>query len=136
MIDTLKRTAVILINGGLIVYALWLLMHHTIVVKAEFVWLNTVVLIALVIVAGYIATIYGIRPTYHKMQKSILFIIGVTAILVGYEMLINDVENVVYVSDIVRVFGVLVIWLGATGVIKTKAITNQKREKNVEIIEA
>lgn len=70
------------------------------------------------------------------MQKRILLVIGIAAIFVGYEMLINDVENMVYISDIVRVFGVLTIWLGATGVIKTKAIASQKREKNVEIIEA
>lgn len=136
MIDTLKRIAVIVINGGLIVYALRLLMHHTVVVQADFAWLNSIVLIALVLIAGYIGTIYGIRPTYHKMQKRILLVIGIAAIFVGYEMLINDVENMVYISDIVRVFGVLTIWLGATGVIKTKAIASQKREKNVEIIEA
>ncbi len=137
MIDHIKRIAVTLINGGVLVYALWLMIQQTIVVKTEYVWLNTLVLIAIVLVAWYILITYGIYPMYHKMQKRLLLVLGVAAIVVGYEMLINDTEKMIYVSDIVRVFGVLTVWLGATGVItNTKAIAAQKRSKNVEIIDA
>jgi hypothetical protein len=52
-------------------------------------------------------------------------------------ILLNDVEKAIYASDIVRLFGVLIIWFGATGILtKTKAIEGKKREKNLEIIEA
>ena len=137
MIDTIKRTIVILINGWLLVYAFRLLIQQTIITKTEFIWLNTVVTIAIIMIAWYILITYGIYPMYHKYQKWVLFLIGVVAIVVGYEMLINDTEKMIYVSDIVRVFGVLVVWFGATGVItKTKAIAEQKRAKNVEIIDA
>ena len=137
MIDTIKRTIVILINGWLLVYAFWLLIQQTIITKTEFIWLNTVVTIAIIMIAWYILITYGIYPMYHKYQKWVLFLIGVAAIVVGYEMLINDTEKMIYVSDIVRVFGVLTVWLGATGVItNTKAIAAQKRSKNVEIVDA
>ena len=137
MIDTIKRTIVILINGWLLVYAFRLLIQQTIITKTEFIWLNTVVTIAIIMIAWYILITYGIYPMYHKYQKWVLFLIGVAAIVVGYEMLINDTEKMIYVSDIVRVFGVLTVWLGATGVItNTKTITEQKRLQNVEIIDA
>ena len=137
MIDTIKRTIVILINGWLLVYAFRLLIQQTIITKTEFIWLNAVVTIAIIMIAWYILITYGIYPMYHKYQKWVLFLIGVAAIVVGYEMLINDTEKMIYVSDIVRVFGVLTVWLGATGVItKTKTITEQKRLQNVEIIDA
>lgn len=137
MIDTIKRTIVILINGWLLVYAFRLLIQQTIITKTEFIWLNAVVTIAIIMIAWYILITYGIYPMYHKYQKWVLFLIGVAAIVVGYEMLINDTEKMIYVSDIVRVFGVLTVWLGATGVItNTKAIAAQKRSKNVEIVDA
>ena len=80
---------------------------------------------------------YGIYPMYHKMQKRLLLVLGVAAIVVGHEMLINNIDAMIYVSDIVKVFGVMVVWFGATGVItKTKTITEQKRLQNVEIIDA
>ncbi len=137
MIDHIKRIAVTLINGGVLVYALWLMIQQTIVVKTEYVWLNTLVLIGIVLVAWYIMITYGIYPMYHKMQKRLLLVLGVAAIVVGHEMLINNIDAMIYVSDIVKVFGVMVVWFGATGVItKTKTITEQKRLQNVEIIDA
>ena len=50
---------------------------------------------------------------------------------------INDVDNAIYTGDIVKLFGVLVIWFGATGLMtQNKSIESQKRSKSLEIIEA
>jgi hypothetical protein len=41
-----------------------------------------------------------------------------------------------YAGDIMKVFWVLIIWFGATGLLTSKKIIQQKKEKSLEIIEA
>ena len=99
--------------------------------------MNLVAILATIVIAFYMMVVYGLYPIYHPMQKRILLVIGLACIVFGHTVLLNDVEKAIYASDIVRLFGVLIVWFGATGILtKTKAIQSKKREKNLEIIEA
>lgn len=112
-------------------------MNGAVIVQAEYIGMNLIATLAVIVIAFYMMVVYGVYPLYHPMQKRILLVIWLACIIFGHMILLNDVEKAIYASDIVRLFGVLIIWFGATGILtKTKAIEGKKREKNLEIIEA
>lgn len=42
----------------------------------------------------------------------------------------------IYVGDIVKVVGVLLVWFGATGLMTSDKVKKEKKEKSIEIIDA
>lgn len=97
-------------------------------------------MLGIVAIALYVGVVYGIYPIYHPWQKRIFLILGIGLIFFGEIVFINDATANIYASDIVKIFGVLIIWFGATGVLtKTKAIKKWKKthkHKNAQVIEA
>jgi hypothetical protein len=137
MLDILKRSLVSLFSAAVIAYTVWMSMNGAVIVQAEYIGMNLIATLAVIVIAFYMMVVYGVYPLYHPMQKRILLVIWLACIIFGHMILLNDVEKAIYASDIVRLFGVLIIWFGATGILtKTKAIEGKKREKNLEIIEA
>ncbi len=123
MLDIIKRSLVSLFSGFVIVYTVWMSTHGAVIVQPEYIGMNLIATLAVIVIAFYMMVVYGVYPLYHPMQKRILFVIGLACIIFGHMILLNDVEKAIYASDIVRLFGVLIVWFGATGILsKTKAI--------------
>lgn len=89
--------------------------------------MNMISIIAMIVIAVYMMIVYGIYPLYHPMQKRILSVLGILAIVFGQTVLLNDYNTSMYAGDIMKVFGVLIIWFGATGLLTSKKVTEQKK---------
>ena len=137
MIDILKRSLVVLVSWTVAVYVISLLSQWIVMVQTEYLGMNIVAGLAVIVLSLYMMTIYGVYPLHHTMQKRILWVLGLLAIVVGHFIFANDAASNIYVWDIIKLFGVLIIWFGATWILtKNKIIESQKREKSLEIIEA
>lgn len=135
--DTIKRILVTVISGAVVAYAIYLLISGATVVSAEHSGMNLVGIIVMVLAAGYVGVVYGAYPIYHPYQKRIFLVLGLGLIFFGQQILINNLDTYVYAADITKLFGVLIVWFGATGILsKNKKIEEQKRESKIEIIEA
>lgn len=137
-IDLIKRGLVSLLSGAVVAYALFLLITGVNIVQPGYgTGMNILALLIMVGAAGYVGTVYGIYPVYHPMQKRVFFILGLFLIVFAHYMMINNGEHNIYATDITKLFGVLIIWFGATGILsKNKKIQAQKQESKLEIIEA
>ena len=99
--------------------------------------MNILGILVMMIAAAYVGTAYGVYPIYHAYQKRIFLILGIGLIFFGQIVLINNMETHIYAGDITKLFGVLIVWFGATGVLsKNKTIQAKKKESKMEIIEA
>lgn len=137
MLDILKRSFVSIISGLVIVYMISMMVNGAVVVQAEYLGANLVASLGVIAVALYLFVIYGVYPLYHPMQKRTLLVLWLLCIALGHNILLNDITNWIYAGDMLKLFGVLIIWFGATGILsKNKSIQSQKREKHLEIIEA
>ncbi len=136
MIDLIKRIWVTVLSWAVILYTGYLLSSQAVIVQPEYSGMNIVSMIAMIAIAVYMMIVYGIYPLYHPMQKRILSVLGILAIVFGQTVLLNDYNTSMYAGDIMKVFGVLIIWFGATGLLTSKKITEQKKWKSIEIIEA
>ncbi len=136
--DIVRRSLVSLVCSLVIAYAVYLLTIGATVVSPEYVGMNFIGILMLIAIAGYVGIIYGVYPIYHPRQKRIFLILGIALIFIGQSIFINDINTNVYAADITKIFGVLIVWFGATGLLsKTKAIKEGKRKsKKMEIIEA
>ena len=137
MLDTIKRSLVTLISGSVVAYAIYLLISGALAVQPEYIGMNVVGILVMVLAAAYVGVVYGVYPIYHPYQKRIFLILGIGLIFFGQYVMLNDMDTHVYASDITKFFGVLIVWFWATGVLsKNKAIQAQKKESKMEIIEA
>jgi len=136
MFDLIKRILVTLIGGAVILYTGTLISTQAIIVQPEYSGMNLVSLLSMIAIAGYMMVVYGIYPLYHPMQKRILGVVGIAAIVFGQVVLLNDYNTSMYAGDIVKIFGVMIVWFGATGLLTSKKIAEQKKWKSIEIIEA
>lgn len=136
-LDIIKRSLVSLISFAVLVYALYLLVTWATVAPAEHSGMNIFNLLIVMAVACYVGVVYGLYPIYHPYQKRIFLILGIGLIFYAHSYMINNLDTHVYVADITKLFAVLIIWFGGTGLLsKTKIIQDQKKHKNIEIIEA
>lgn len=136
MFDIIKRILVTFISGAVILYTWSLISSQTIIVQSEYSGMNFISLIAIIAVAIYMMVVYGLYPLYHPMQKRILGVLGIATIIFGHVVLLNDYNTNMYAWDIMKVFWVMIIWFGATGLLTSKKALQQKKEKSLEIIEA
>ena len=137
MLDTIKRILVTVISGSVVAYAVYLLITGATAVQPEYLGMNLIGILIMVLAAGYVGIVYGVYPIYHPYQKRIFLVLGLGLIFFGQYLLTNNLDTHVYASDITKFFGVLIVWFGATGILsKNKAIQEQKKESKMEIIEA
>jgi hypothetical protein len=127
MFDLIKRILVTLISGAMILYTGTLISSQAVIVQPEYSGMNFVSLMTMIVIAGYMMIVYGIYPLYHPMQKRILAIVGIASILFGHVVLLNDYNTSMYAGDIMKIFGVMIVWFGATGLLTSTKITEQKK---------
>lgn len=137
IIDIIKRWCVSLFSWLVIAYMAWMMYVGVVVVHPEYSGMNTLASLGTILIAWYVMVVYGLYPLYHPMQKRLLLVLWLICLTLGQMIFINDVDSAIYTGDIVKLFGVLVIWFGATGLMtQNKSIESQKRSKSLEIIEA
>ena len=98
------------------------------IVQSSYQEFNYPVYAILIVLSLYVVWCYGLVPTHVKFSRSVLFVIGLVALVVGKTLLANDGTQGIFFGDIASVFG-------PTGLIFTQNIKKQKEEKDLEIIE-
>ena len=137
MVDVLKRSLVSLICSFILVYTINMMMNGIVTVQTEYLGMNILANLSLIAIAGYVLLVYGVYPFYHPMQKRTLSVLWLLCIGLWQVVLLNDVDAGIYSGDMMKLFGVLLIWFGATWILSNNtAIQSQKKEKTLEIIEA
>lgn len=105
------------------------------IVQSSYQEFNYPVYAILIALSLYVVWCYGLVPTHVKFSRSVLFVIGLVALVVGKTLLANDGTQGIFFGDIASVFGVITLIIGPTGFIFTQNIKKQKEEKDLEIIE-
>ncbi len=90
----------------------------------------------LISILSYVIVVYGIYPLYHRMQKRTLLIAWLVLIFTGHYIFANDYMIDLYIGDMIKVVGVLIVWFGATGLMTADSVKKEKKQKSIEIIEA
>jgi uncharacterized membrane protein YcjF (UPF0283 family) len=75
MLDILKRSLVSLFSAAVIAYTVWMSMNGAVIVQAEYIGMNLIATLAVIVIAFYMMVVYGVYPLYHPMQKRILLVI-------------------------------------------------------------
>ncbi len=135
MKDTIKRLLIISFFWLFTGYLLYTLIIWRSIVNPEYANLNYLFYGTFILFTLYIAVYYGIYPKHIKFSRAILFVIGLSAIILGKTMLANNGLEGVYFGDIACVFWVVTLILWPTGLLFTQKIKKQKEEKDLEIIE-
>lgn len=133
----IKRIGISLLSAGVIAYMVYVAWFGVTITSYGSLGMNILALAIVIGAAGYLWLVYGLYPIYHPGQKRICFILGLFLIFFAEHILLNDANAGLYAGDISKLFGVLIIWLGATGILSNnKAIQSQKQQSKLEIIEA
>lgn len=135
MKDTFKRIGIISFFGLFVGYLLYNIMIGTLIVTLEYTSLNYLFYWIFIALSLYITIYYGIYPRHIKFSRAILFVIGLSSIIMWKTVLANSWIDGIFFWDIACIFGVVTLILGPTGLLFTKGIKKQKEEKELEIIE-
>lgn len=135
MKDLIKRILISLVSGGLLGYLLFLLTKWSVIVHGEFLEYNNIYYVILAVVCLYLFILFGIYPIAHKMSKATLFVFGLALIVIWDTVLVNNPTDMVYVSDLFKLIGVVLTLLAWTNVLVTDKVRKEKADKKVEIIE-
>lgn len=98
-------------------------------------YMNYIFYAIFILLSLYVGIYYGIYPMHIKFSRAILFVIGLSSIIMGKVILANDWLQAIYFWDLASVFGVVILIIWPTGLIFTNKIHKQKEEKDLEIIE-
>lgn len=135
--DIIKRSLVVIISLAFVAYGGFLFSTWATAVQADSLGMNIPAILIMMAVAIYMGYVYGLVPMYHRYQKRTSLVLGLFLIFWGHYMMINDPSQFVYAADICKLFWVLMIWFGATGILaKNKKIQDKKKHQHIEIIEA
>jgi hydrogenase-4 membrane subunit HyfE len=135
MRDWIKRTSIIVIYGLFVWYLLYLAMQDVTIVSSQFSHLNDALFVLLFVFALYKFVLYGIYPVRIKFSKPSLFVFALLLIFVGQYVLQDNVEQYVYIADLTKLLGVILLILSPTNVLYTKKNRKNSKDKGVEIIE-
>ena len=78
---------------------------------------------------------FAVYPVHFRMNKATLFLIGLTLLVMGDTIFINVVEQHVYIGDLLKLLGVVLMLLAWTNVLITDKVQKEQKGKKVEIIE-
>lgn len=135
MRDMIKRIFILLVFGGLLGYVLFLYLQWAVIVQWEYSHLNGFFYILLFIFALYKFVFYGVYPVIVRFSKVMVFSLGVALLFIGAYVLQDNPSQGVYISDIIRVIGIVLMILGPTNLLHTEKNITKKKLKEVEVIE-
>ncbi|MFC2696000.1 hypothetical protein BSK20_04690 [SR1 bacterium human oral taxon HOT-345] len=135
MRDALKRIGVITAFGTFSGYLIYSLIMQKPIVLPEYQHMNFVFCVVLIVISLYISIFYGIYPIHVRFSRATLFVLGISAIVMGKTVFLNDPMNDAYFGDLSCVVGVLLLIIGPTNFIMTSGVKKKREEKNLEIIE-
>jgi hypothetical protein len=135
MKDLLKKIIISVVSWWFIGYLAYLFFQNTVIVQWWFSEYNMIYYIILFVICLFLFVFFGIYPIHFKITKATLFVIGIALIVIWDTVLINDISNHVYVSDIFKVLWVILTLLAWTNVLITDKVKKQKQNKKVKVIE-
>lgn len=135
MKDLLKRLSIAIISWWLFWYVLYLFLKGQTIVQTGFSEYNMIYILVLLVSCLYLFVFFAVYPIYIKMSKVTLLVLGIALIIMGDTVLINIPDQKIYISDIIKVFGVIISLLSWTNVFITSKVKKEKETKKVEIIE-
>lgn len=135
MKDLLKRGVVWLISGGFLGYLSYLFIKGIPFIQWGMPLSNSRYYLILVVIFVFLFIFFAVYPVHFKMNKATLFLVGLCLLVIWDTTFLNVAEQHVYVGDLLKLFGVLLMLLAWTNVLITDKVNNDKKMKKVEIIE-
>ena len=135
MKDIFTRALIGIVFFLFIGYIAYLFTNNAIIVQGEYASSNVLFLGVLALVALYILVLYSIYPIHIKFSKPTLFAIAVALIFVGQYILMDDVSKHVYIADICKLVGAVLLVLSPTNILVSQKVITKKQEEKMEIIE-
>ena len=99
------------------------------IVQSSYQEFNYPVYAILIALSLYVVWCYGLVPTHVKFSRSVLFVIGLVALVVGKTLLVNDGAQGIFFGDIASVFGVITLILSFLFLSLLKILRNKKKKK-------
>jgi peptidoglycan/LPS O-acetylase OafA/YrhL len=130
--DNILMVLRVIIGLGMIGYAYYLWSNKLVITTNPEYNLYWIIFLA---AFGVFALIMGIFPICFPRMRLIQFVAGIALILIWYYFFKDNPSQYVFVSDILRVLGVLLVILGPIGLCVPDKCIKQEEEKKVEIIE-
>lgn len=116
-------------------YFVYLFVNGAVIVQAEYLSVNLLLYIVLILFFLYKFVFFGVYPILVVMHKPTIFVAGVALLFVGHYILVNDPNTHVYVGDLVKLLWVILIIISPTNLLHPEKTLKEKRNKEVEIIE-
>ncbi len=130
--DIILRVIRLIIWLGLIIYAWWIYKNWYIIsVNAE--W-NLYAIGFVGILGLFITLMWILMPCFPKMRL-IQFLFWFFLIVFSYYFFRDNPDKFIFIRDILRVLGALLVILGPFGVCVPQKCVKQEEEKKIEIIE-
>lgn len=135
MKDFIKRLIVISLFWIFAGYLVYSFLIGKPLVQPEYQNVNALFYLILIGISLYVSVFYGFYPIHIKFSRATLFVLGLSAIIMGKTLFLNDAFNGVYFWDLSAILGVILVVIGPTNMITTTSVKKKKEEKNLEIIE-
>ncbi|MFZ2151064.1 MAG: hypothetical protein WAZ12_02105 [Candidatus Absconditicoccaceae bacterium] len=135
MKDIIKRSIITILALIMMIYLIYSYISGVIITNSVFLDQNSNYYIILILIFLYTAIIHGVYPIHIKINKPVLFFIGIVLIFIGKTVLNNDGQLGIYFGDISIVIGVIIALLSPTNILIPQKIINKKKSKKVEVIE-
>jgi hypothetical protein len=135
MKDFIKRISIAIISWLLLWYILYLFLWWTIIVQGEFIDSNYLVYWILLIVCLFFFILFGLHPVTIKATKATLFVIWIWLIILSNRVLLNNIDEWIYIWDIFIILWVIVTVLSPTKILITNKIQKKKDNSKMQVIE-
>jgi hypothetical protein len=135
MRDIIKRFSIIIVYGSLLAYVVYLYGIQATIVQWLYSDLQLLIYILLFTFLLYKFVFYGIYPVKIQFSKITLFVLWLVLLFVGEYVLLNNPSQWVYISDLIKIIGVVITILSPTNILHTDKVLKKEKQKGVEIIE-
>jgi hypothetical protein len=135
MRDIIKRLSIIIVYGCLLAYVVYLYGIQATIVQWLYSDLQLLIYILLFAFLLYKFIFYGIYPVKIQFSKITLFVLWLVLLFVGEYVLLNNPSQWVYISDLIKIIGVVIAILSPTNILHTDKVLKKEKQKGVEIIE-
>ncbi|USN55861.1 MAG: hypothetical protein H6765_04775 [Candidatus Peribacteria bacterium] len=129
----MMKTLTLLLGFALLTYVVWLLSIGAQVTNDTGA-INIVLLVACLVIALYLVAI-NFFPTWIPHNRWSLGMIGIGIMLLAEALLVDNIDQQVYLQDVMKVVAVFFIIAGPTKLLISKKMAAKKESENVEIIE-